>query len=217
MFAIHFSILKLRHMKSFLFNNRKLGLFAMLTAPFFLIDNVLVGYQYTNTSRLTGALDLVYVLGWLASLTGMANIQATGKSWTARLILVLQFVLVILAGIFCIYQVVHPSANTFWYHITDAAWPASNLFMLVTGGFVLKNSSRRGWQRWIVFIVGLWFPVSMSLILIFSRNMAVMLFASMYSAIAWTLMAYSIYLSGSIKASVELRKERPKTYAAKLS
>jgi hypothetical protein len=45
--------------------------------------------------------------------------------------------------------------NALSYQVVDAAWPASHLFMLVTGAAVILAGTLRGWRRFAPVLCGL--------------------------------------------------------------
>jgi hypothetical protein len=142
---------------------RLLGTFAMIGAPFLCLEFILVGLTFDGTqppNRIVGALELLYLGGWLASAVGLRQLKATGEGALAGTIFIIQLAGLTLAALFTVQGIVQadPDPNRLFFRVTDAAWPLSHLFMLVVGAFVLKAKVWRGWRQFTPILCGLALP-----------------------------------------------------------
>lgn len=144
-------------------NHRLLGTLGMIGAPFLCLEFILVGLTLDGSkplNQLVGALELVYLGGWLASAAGLRQLRVTGEGAAARVIFIIQRIGLTLAALFTIQGIVqtNPDTTSIFFKVTDAAWPLSHLFMLVVGAFVLKAGVWRGWRRFTPIWCGLALP-----------------------------------------------------------
>jgi hypothetical protein len=144
-------------------SNRLLGTLGMVAAPFLCLEFMLVGLTFDGTktpNQFVGALELVYLGGWLASAAGLRRLRVTGAGAAGRVIFVIQLIGLTLAALFTIQGIVqtNPDTTSIFFKVTDAAWPLSHLFMLIVGAFVLKAGVWRGWRRFAPLLCGLALP-----------------------------------------------------------
>ncbi|HEV7332505.1 MAG TPA: hypothetical protein VGN63_15815 [Flavisolibacter sp.] len=173
-------------------NNRTLATFALLGAPFLLVDSMNNGLNPFQTSSVSGLLNLVYITAWMCSVVVLRRMGAFGESRFGRLLFIVQMLFLTLANCWNIYEFVQPHAGTTLYTILDLFWPLSNLCMLVTGITITVKGTLTGWQRYVPLVVGLWLPFGMVLWAVFSRTPEVILAVNVYSAVSWSLLAVAI-------------------------
>lgn len=139
---------------------RILGLVGMLTSPFFLVYVLTSDPQESYT--LLGALfGLVFQLGCLSSVSGLFAVRATGNGIGGRTVLVVQMILHTLAALFQILEYRQIGVDNILFTITDIAWPLGFLFMLVTGGAVIRARRWLGWRRFLPILCAVPLPVAM--------------------------------------------------------
>ena len=174
-------------------NNRTLGTLAMLGAPFLGIEFLIQAYAGTHDMRLSGLMGIPYALGWLGCIWALYRMQAAGSNARGRSILGTMFVLLSMANGWNIYAAIAPNADTLMYRILDISWPASNVFMIVVGVAVIRARVLSGWRRYVPLAVGLWLPLSaLAAVVIGYDSMVSVTFSSIYSAVMWTLLGYTI-------------------------
>lgn len=178
-------------------SQRSLGILGMLGAPFLFITfipGVLVDEVEQNSS-MRGLFELIYMLGWMASIIGLAALQATGTNRWGRWVLIIQLAFLSLANIWNIWNIFQPNANTTLYWILDFTWPASNVWMLVVAITIVIVHRLKGWRRWVPLLVGLWLPIGLGAIGVLGRSYASLYIAGIYSAVTWFLLAFMIWLT----------------------
>ncbi len=136
-----------------------LGLIAMLASPFLWVERYLYEQVLENTS-LTGACDLIYMIGWSCSIVGLIKLKAAGDSHLGKSILFMQLAFLSIANIWNIWVIVDPLNQSTIFNILDKLWPISNFFMLITGITVVPAKKIFGFFRFVPLIAGLWLPVT---------------------------------------------------------
>jgi hypothetical protein len=169
--------------------NKILGVVALICAPFLCID-FLDNQVVASSSWTTGLYGFIYMSGWMASIVGLYRLNATGTYPMAKVILMVQFLLLLIAQAFNIDVIIHGSINNELQSTLDPFWPISNLFMIITGIAILKAGQLQGWHKWIPLITACWLPV---ILLMGAMGLHDLYFAGFYSAIAWTLLAIVVY------------------------
>ena len=110
--------------------------------------------------RVSGVLNLLYIIGWACSAVALRRLRVTGRGLAAAAAYVVQCLGLTLAGLISLNEALdlkvgaaHPL-----YIVVDAAWPLSHLFMLVVGVLVRRAGVWRGWRRLPCFVCGLALP-----------------------------------------------------------
>jgi hypothetical protein len=136
-----------------------LGLIAMLASPFLWIERYFYEHALDNTS-LTGACDLIYMIGWSCSIVGLIKLMAAGDNRWGKTILLIQLGCLCIANIWNIWVIIDPLNQSTIFNILDKFWPISNCFMLITGIAVIVSKKISGFFRFVPLIAGLWLPVT---------------------------------------------------------
>ena len=176
--------------------NKLLGLCGMITAPF-LSFQMLAGQAANayNTS-LGGFFDLIYMLGWMCSITGLLRLNATGSKNSSALLLYLQLALLCVANVWNIWVIFDPTNNSTFFFVLDLFWPLSNMFMLVLGVVIAVKGILIGWRRYVVLVAGLWLPFAFATSFLLGRDNYYAYYPGcVYSTFAWALMGWMIYTS----------------------
>ena len=121
-------------------------------------------YQFRpdDPNQFWGAMELLYIFGWMSSIVALLRLNATGRSFGGRLILGIQLVALTLAAAESVMIAIVPSPDqsTLFYQITDIAWPFSHTFMVVVGIAVLVARVLPIRQRVTPLLCGLVLPLS---------------------------------------------------------
>jgi hypothetical protein len=176
-------------------NHKILGVLGLIGAPFLLLDSINGGFTVNHSSSLSGFLNFVYITGWMCSMLALKRMGAMGEKKFGKTIFVVQMCLLTLANCWNIYEWAQPYAGTRLYFFLDAFWPLSNACMLITGITIAVAGVLSGWHRYVPLVVGCWLPVGMVLWAIFSRTGGMLVAVNIYSAFAWSLMAFVIITS----------------------
>ncbi|MBD2751310.1 hypothetical protein [Spirosoma validum] len=178
-------------------NNKLLGLFALIGAPFLCI-NTYIHVPDPNahvyiTDSLSGFLDLLYISGWLCSMIGLRRIGAMGTDRFGRISTIAILGSLTLANLWNIYEMILPNHNTLLYYVLDSFWPISNVVMIGVGIAVIRARKLTGWKRYVPILCGLWLPIT----ILISFTVGDMAFAisNGYTIIAWTLLAIIVLTS----------------------
>lgn len=178
-------------------NQRTLGILGMIGAPFLFLTFIpgLVVADVEQNSSMRGLFELIYMLGWMCSIIGLAALQATGTNKWGSWVLIIQLAFLSLANIWNVWNIFQPNADTTLYRILDFTWPASNVWMLVVGITTVIEDRLKGWRCWVPLLVGLWLPIGFVAMGIFGRSEASLYIAGVYSAVTWFLLAFMIWLT----------------------
>lgn len=140
--------------------SRMLGAVAMAASPMLFLSGLLYGFAEIPSNRVTAALGLIFVLGWICSAIGLRLLKATGTGTAAKALFLCQMALLSLAASQQVQDLIfkRPEENGLIYFASDLAWPLSMMLMLVVGIFILKAGVWRGWRRLPALICGLSLP-----------------------------------------------------------
>lgn len=174
--------------------NRILGIVALIGAPFLLIDGINVGFKETADTHISGFFNFAFITGWICSVVALYRNGAYGKDKTGTVIFSLQIVLLFFANAWNIYEMVQPGVNTLLYRVLDTCWPLSLLCMFISGLVIAMKGRLTGWQRYIPLLAGCWLPLGLITWMLLPRSAGVFFFFSLYSAIAWSMMALAVLL-----------------------
>ncbi len=177
-------------------NVKKLGIAGIIGAPFLCIDTISGGFNPYQYSSLQGFFGILYIAGWMCSVIGLRQIRATGNGKGAQIAFIVQMTLLSSALAWSFYEMIDPHSTSLLYRLLDFSWPASNAFMLVTGIMVLRASTLTGWKRFAPLVVGLWLYTGTAVLILYTRTPVVLLAINLYSAFAWGLMGFSLFLHG---------------------
>jgi hypothetical protein len=184
-------------------NNKTLGTLALIGAPFLALGGCLEEfYKPLNDSRFTGIWGVIYISAWMCSMIALRRMQATGKSRFGRIQLIVILCTLVLANLSNLYQILFPGEKTQLFWALDIFWPFSNLIMLVVGITVAVTGGLPGWRRYVPLAVGLWLPLALLSLQWFGRIPSVLVAGSLYSAVAWTLLALCVLTARQSKPAV---------------
>lgn len=172
----------------------------MAGAPFLFLEMYSNGIGKTVNTSLTGVYDLLYMLGWMCSVTALLRMQATGVGKRGRAVLYVQLLFLTLANVSNAWVIVQPNSDSGLYRALDTFWPISNVWMLVSGIAVMATGKLQGWRRYVVLVVGLWFPVMMATTLITGKTANLFYVGGLYPTVAWALMGWAVVTSGRNEA-----------------
>lgn len=172
---------------------RFLGTLGMLASPMLFAEGMLytLGYGDSPNARFIPLLGIIYLTGWACSLTGMRQLRATGDGTLAKAVFILQLLGLFLASLFNVQEMMGANSNNLFYRITDIAWPASHVSMLVVGVLVLKAKVWRGWRSVAPFLCGLALPAFFAASVVIERSVAGAFF-SILTAVAFMLLGYAV-------------------------
>ena len=178
-------------------NTRTLGLIGILCSPFLAIQLSVYGiFENYRATSLAGLFSLLYMTGWLCSIAGLYKLNAAGNRRIGKTILIIQLVFLALGEIWNVYSIFQPGSTATLYWVLDLFWPISNIFMFVTGLFVMLAKQLQGWKRFIPFLVGLWFPITVVIVPgIFGHGQLTVLFVSLYSVAGWAFLGLAVHQS----------------------
>lgn len=159
----------------------------------------LAGFLYTlgdgPAAYIASMLGMLYLVGWAASAMGMRQLKVTGAGALAQIIFVIQLAGLSLALIFNALEMAHANPDTFFFHVTDMAWPLSHLFMLVVGAFVLATRVWRGWRSWTPILCGLVLPIFFAARPLLGGAVAGFIFGFL-TMVTFALLGYAVRTSG---------------------
>jgi hypothetical protein len=138
-------------------NPRLLGTIGMVCAPMLFVSGFLYALGDGPAALIASALGMLYLIGWAASAAGMRQLRVAGRLSGA--VFAVQLVGLSLALVFNVLEMARANPDTLLFRVTDLAWPASHLFMLVVGALVLAARVWRGWRGWTPLLCGLALPV----------------------------------------------------------
>jgi hypothetical protein len=174
------------------FSPRLLGTIGMAGAPMLF----LAGFLYTDGpgAWIASVVGMLYIVGWAASAAGMRRLRVTGAGAPAQIVFVVQLVGLFLALVFNALEMAHANPDTFLFHATDIAWPASHVFMLVVGALVFRARVWRGWRRWTPALCGLVLPLFYGVVALAGWDAARFIFTPL-TAVTFALLGYAVRTS----------------------
>ena len=166
---------------------------AIVGATVMLLQAAAYQFRPGDPDQFWGAIELLYVFGWMSSIVALLRLNATGRSIGGKLILGILLVTLTLAAAesAMIAFVANPDQSTLFYKITDIAWPFSHTFMLVVGIAVLVARVLPGWQRVAPLLCGLVLPLSFVAAAL-AGDLALRVVFAVGTAVAFALLAWSV-------------------------
>src|SRR5215213_5820047 len=174
----------------FLISNRTLGAVGMIFSPMLFLASLFYGEmdQPSPYPLLAGLGGILYLLGAAAAATAMRNMRVTGKGRGAAILYVVQMVGLFLAMWFDVLENTVPHLRDTWYFfVTDMAYPFSHVLMIIVGAAVVRAGVWRGWRRVPAFLVGLALPSFIALSIAFGRANGGFIFPLMVTTGFFTL------------------------------
>lgn len=173
-------------------NTRLLGALGMIGSVGLLLEGLLTGFQQQADSPLVGAVELLYIGGWMCSVAGLYRLNATGSRAAGKALLIIQLVGLALAAGFALFAFA-PSASRdgLLYNLMDAAWPLSHLFMIVVGIAALRAKRLTGWRRIAPLLCGLALPLFMAATVAAGEGAGRYLFP-IFTLVAFALLGYAV-------------------------
>ena len=178
-------------------NTRLLGALGMIGSAGLLLEGLLTGFQQQADSPLVGAVELLYIGGWMCSVAGLARLNATGGRAAGRALPIIQLIGLALAAGFALFAFM-PSASRdgLLYNLLDAAWPLSHLFMIVVGIAALRAKRLTGWRRIAPLLCGLALPLFMAATVAAGEDAGRYLFP-VFTTVAFALLGYAVRSAAS--------------------
>jgi len=171
-------------------NNRTLGIIAMTCAPALLAEELL--RQGRENAVVTGIAGIVFMAGWICSNAGMRRMQAAGTGKWGRAVLLIQLAGLVLAFMFGFFEATGLLGGAIIFHVTNAAWPLSMLWMLVVGITVIRARRLSGWQRFVPLLCPFWLLIAILGSMAFGDAVGGFLGFG-YAAILWGLLGYTVF------------------------
>lgn len=174
----------------------------MLGAPFLFLEMWTNKNGNTFNTSLTGVYDLLYMLGWMCSVTAFWRMRAGGTNNWGKVVFYIQLLFLSLANVANVWVIINPASGSIIYRVLDMFWPVSNLWMLAVGITLLRAGLLQGWRRYVVLAVGLWLPVIMGVAVVAGKTEVMFYVCGIYSTVAWTVMGWAVFTTG--------KKEEPR-------
>jgi hypothetical protein len=173
-----------------------LGAIGILGAPWQFIDFISNGlYDRFVTTSVSGIRGLVFMVGWISSVIGLYKIKAMGNKPWQRNILVIQISLLVLAAIWCVYEIFDPTSPSPIYFWLNFSWPLSGFFMVITGIIIIRAKKLKGWKLYMPLLAGLWFPQTILIYLISLNSIGLIIFSGIYATIVFSLLGFSLIVN----------------------
>jgi hypothetical protein len=151
-----------------------------------------------SDSWFTGVWGIFFISGWMCAAISLKRLRATGNSSFGKTILLILIFSLSIANISNVIQIFVERDKPSYFIFFDLFWPLSNIIMLIVGIKVLAVKALPGWKRYIPLVTGLWFPLAMLSSLI-NNSILSFFFGSIYSALAWGLLAIVIITTKEIR------------------
>lgn len=183
---------------------------AMLGAPFLFLEMCADKFGLANTAA-AGICDLIYMIGWRASILGLITLQAAGNNKWGKNLVCLNLAFLGIACIWNIWEAIDPANQSTLFRILDCFWPASNVLLFITGIVIAAKGRLTGFSRFAPVIAGFWLGFAIIFgTLAGGRNDLSFYVIGGYSVVAWFLLGFSIYKSGTVAA----RPYQPVVYSS---
>jgi hypothetical protein len=166
---------------------------AIVGASVMLLQGAAYQFRPDDPDQFWGAMELLYLVGWMSSIVALIRLNATGTNIGVRLILGIQLVALTLAAAesVMIAVVPNPDQSTLFYHVTDIAWPLSHTFMLVVGVAVVVARVLPGWRRVTPLLCGLVLPLSF-VTAVLAGDFALRVVFAVGTAVTFALLAWAV-------------------------
>ena len=147
-----------------------LGILAAVFAPTLLMQFLIGGIEQNssspNNNSLVSALGVLYIGGWIFGAVGMFRQKLYGETLAAKFVFTLQMIFLTLALLFSIQETLgisYKNGGGAFFFVCDMGYPASHLFMIVVGIFILLAKRWQGISKFAPFFVGAALPATMLL------------------------------------------------------
>jgi hypothetical protein len=171
--------------------NQVLGAIGMVLSPMLVIAWFFAAPEFDKPSpnpSITSLGGFLYLLGAMASATGMRNLRVTGNGTGAKILYAVQMIGLFLAMWFDVFQYAAPELRGTWlFFVTDMAYPFSHVLMIVIAVAVLRAKVWCDWRRIPAFLVGLALPSFIALSIAFGRENGSFIFPLMVTTGFFTL------------------------------
>jgi hypothetical protein len=171
---------------------KALGAFAMLAGPALFVAWLAEGFEEPTTRPFTVGAQLLFLLGWSASLLGLRRIRAAGPG-RGQVLLAIQLILLALAATQELQDLFLAPERRIqpMYNAADAAWPLSVIFMLPVGIAVARAGVLRGWHRFAPGFCAVTLPAALLISFLFGQHLLVPVFGVL-TAVAWVTLGYAV-------------------------
>ena len=182
-----------------------LGILALFGAPWLFIGTTMEQRMpHLSDSWFTGVWGILFIGGWMCAAVALKRFHATGHTTFGKILITSLLISLSIANISNVIQIVVERDKPSYFMYFDVFWPLSNVIMLIVGIMVIVARRYQGWKRYIPLVTGLWLPVAL-LSSFIDKGAVSFLFASLYSAVAWTLLAVVILTSRDESETVMAR------------
>jgi hypothetical protein len=171
-----------------------LGTIGMVGAPMLFLSFFVYTLGDGAGAYLASVLGMLYLIGWGASATGMRRLRVTGAGAPGKVVFVVQLIGLSLALVFNAMEIMRANTDTLFFRVTDLAWPASPIFMLVVGALVLMKRVWRGWRSWTPILCGLALPVFFAAHPLLGGEVSNLIFG-LLTAVTFLLLGYAVRTS----------------------
>jgi hypothetical protein len=173
---------------------RLLGILGIAGAPWMLIDFIENGLydRFENTST-SGVHNLLFITGCMCSVLGLYYLKAAGTNRAGKIIMIIQLSLLALANCWNVYEIINPDSNARLFYLLGLFWPASCLFLVITGIFVIRAKRLTGWRKVVPLLAGLWFPVMALLSIPLKNSLIGLILAGVYAAVIFMALGFSLF------------------------
>ncbi len=185
-----------------------LGIVGMIGAPGLWLESSFYDIEHHQNTSIGGVFDLLYMIGWMCSVYGLLQLQAAGKKRSGNIILYIQLGLLAVANIWNVWEIIDPTSTHPIYQVLDKFWPASNLFMIVTGIAVIVAKWLSGYQRFVPLAAGLWLGITFFAYTTFGDNKISFYIMNVYSTLIWFLMGWVVFQNGRNKSVQQVQPKR---------
>jgi hypothetical protein len=172
---------------------RLLGILGMAGAPWMLVDFIENGlYDRFKNTAASGVHNLLFITGCMCSVLGLYYLKAAGTNKGGKVVMFIQLALLTLANCWNIYEIIKPDSNERVFYLLGFFWPASCLFLVITGIFIIRAKRLTGWRAVVPLLAGLWFPVMALLSVFFKTSLAGLILAGAYAAVVFMVLGFSL-------------------------
>jgi hypothetical protein len=183
-------------------NHRLLGTLGMVGGPMLLAEIILFSLVFKTeppNNQIVGLLEIIYLSGWASSAIGLRQLRAAGDHLISKVVFIIQLTGLLLAAFFSVEGIINPNPDpdSLLFKITDTAWPASHLLMLILGVLVLKAKVWRGWRKMTPILCGLALPAYFAIRPVVNREVGGIIFG-VSTAVAFMLLGYAVRAARTI-------------------
>jgi hypothetical protein len=178
---------------------------AVMASPFMVIDFFVYGSgNGFHFILLTAVFNLIYISGWMFSITELFRAKAAGNTLFAKKLFELQLTLFFIANACNIMVMFGANEVSYFSQVCEFFWIVSNIFMTITAIIAINSNNIRDWRKYSMVLAAIWIPMSFIVFKLLRNSMVYSIVIVVYPTLACLLVGYMA--SASADPAIEEKK-----------